>query len=66
MIKKGKVSTADNINKKARITFPDMDNNVTYELPVAEHIGELIPGDTVIVVFWTSSMADGAVIAELR
>ncbi len=66
MIKKGIVSTADYINKKARIIFPDMDDTVTYEIPIANHIGELVPGDIVVTIFWNDNMTDGAVIAELR
>lgn len=66
MIKKGIISSADNLNKKARITFPDINNSLTYELPIANHIGELGTGDLVVVVFWSESMIDGAIIAELR
>lgn len=66
MIRKGIVSTVDNLNKLARVTFPDMDNSVTYELAISESVGELISGNIVIVAFWSESMADGAIIAELR
>jgi cytochrome c oxidase assembly protein Cox11 len=65
MIKKGMVSTADNVNKKARVTFPELDNTVSYELKVAKHIGELFPGDAVLVGFWSHNLTDGAIIAEL-
>lgn len=66
MIRKGIVSTVDNLNKLARVTFPDMDNNVTYELAISKNVGELVSGNIVIVAFWSESMADGAIIAELR
>ncbi|MHC1683680.1 MAG: hypothetical protein AB6733_12100 [Clostridiaceae bacterium] len=66
MNKKAIVSTVDNVNKKARVTFPDLNNNVSYELPIATHIGELTPKDLVLVVFWGNNLTDGAIIAELR
>ncbi|AUN08955.1 hypothetical protein CF081_19720 [Clostridium botulinum] len=66
MNKKGIVSYANNINKIARITFPDLNDNVTYELKIASHVGELLPGKIVLVSFWSNNMVDGIVIAELR
>lgn len=66
MNRKGIISTADNLIKRARVTFPDNDSSVSYELLVAEHIGELTPGNIVLVAFWNDNMTDGAVIAELR
>ncbi|MDU4598229.1 MAG: hypothetical protein E6Y49_09750 [Clostridium sporogenes] len=66
MNKKGIVSYADNINKIARITFPDLNNSVTYELKIAPHIGELLPGKIVLVSFWSNNMIDGIIMAELR
>lgn len=67
MIRKGIVSSADNLNKIARVYFPDLDNNLTYKIKVAENIGDIKTGNVVLVAFWQKdSMADGAVIAELR
>lgn len=67
MNKKGIVSTSDNINKKARVIFPDLDNNLSYELEIAIHVGELIKGDRVIVLFSdNNSMSDGTIIGKLR
>lgn len=66
MNKKAIVSTADNINKKARVTLPNMNDSVSYELPIAVHVGELTPGDIVLVTFWSDNLTDGAIIAELR
>lgn len=66
MIKKGIVSSLDNLNKLARVTFPDKNNSLTYKIKISEHVGELKTGNIVVVVFWSESMADGAIIAELR
>ena len=66
MNKKGIVSYADNINKIARIIFPDFNNSVTYKLKIADHVGELLPGEIVLVSFWSNNMVDGIVMAELR
>ncbi|MBA4510229.1 hypothetical protein G4W71_18720 [Clostridium botulinum] len=66
MNKKGIVSYANNINKIARIIFPDLNNNVTYEIKIAPHVGELLPGKIVLVSFWSTNMVDGIVMAELR
>lgn len=67
MIRKGIVSSADNLNKTARVYFPDLDNNLTYRIKIAENVGEINTGNIVIVAFWQKdSMSNGAVIAELR
>lgn len=62
MIKKGTVSSVDSVNKKARVTFPDMDNTVTSEIPYADGL-TLSANDTVAVAFFSGNMADGLVFA---
>lgn len=64
MTLKGYVSVADNISHTARIVFPDRENNVTPELPVAPHVGDLVPGDRVAVIFFSSNKTDGLIIAK--
>lgn len=66
MIKKGIVSTADNLNEKAKITFPDLSGSLTYELRKTTNVGELKTGNIVIVAFWNKNMIDGAIIGKLR
>ncbi|MBV4427187.1 hypothetical protein [Clostridium tyrobutyricum] len=56
MIKKGIVSSADNLNKIARIYFPDMDNNLTYKLKIVENVGEINTGNVVLVAFWQQTV----------
>jgi hypothetical protein len=63
MIRKGIVSSIS--GTKARITFPDMDDPVTHELPVCLHVTDLQVGNAVVVVFWGVSLADGAVIGKV-
>lgn len=66
MLKRGFISTVDNVDKRARVSFPDMDNNVTNEIVIATHVGELHPGDLVLVAFLSEDTVDGVIIAELR
>lgn len=64
MILKGQVSTADNINRKARIILPDMENIITPEISVAQNVGLLEINDMVVVAVFSDSLADGIVIAK--
>lgn len=63
MNKKGIVSSLS--GGAVRITFPDMDQSVSFELPVCPHVADLHVGDSVIVAFWGTSLADGAVIGKV-
>lgn len=63
MIKKGKVSSI--ANGKIKVIFPDKDDNVTAELPVCSNVGSLQINDIVIMAFWGSSLADGAIIGTV-
>jgi hypothetical protein len=62
MVLKGQVSTVDSINRKARVTFPDLGNAVSPEIPYAKNI-TLEVNDTVAVVFFSSNKSDGLIIA---
>jgi hypothetical protein len=67
MIRKGKISSADNINRKARVTFQDLDDNVTAELITMDGVPELSVNDIVIVAFFTgNSLKDGVIIGRIR
>lgn len=61
---KGIVSTINNDNRKARVIFRDRDNVITPELPVAIHVGDLQVNDVVAVVFFSSGLSDGLIIAK--
>jgi hypothetical protein len=62
MMLKGQVSSVDVINRKARVTFKDLDNAVSPEIPYAKNI-TLEVNDTVAVVFYSSNKSDGIIIA---
>ncbi|WP_438449502.1 hypothetical protein [Gorillibacterium sp. sgz5001074] len=62
MIHKGRVSSLDAVRRVARITFADLDDSVTPELPYADHV-TLEVGDEVAVALFSDSLADGLIIA---
>ena len=62
MIEKAEVSEVN--GKKARVVFKNKDEQVSAELPVAEHVSsQLTVGDIVVVSMWNES--EGAVIARI-
>lgn len=65
MVRKGFISSIDTGRKRARVTFPDMDDAVTGELPYAAHV---IPElkDTAVVGFFSALMTDGVILAVYR
>ncbi|MCR4436156.1 MAG: hypothetical protein QHH06_10285 [Clostridiales bacterium] len=63
MIRKGIISNVPGAT--ARITFLDLDQSVSYELPICPHVLDLHVGDMVVVAFWGTSLADGAVIGKV-
>lgn len=64
MIRKGTISTV--YGNRARVTFLDLGNGVSSELPISESVDNLKVNDTVIVAFWGDNLADGAIIAKVR
>jgi hypothetical protein len=63
MIKKGLISSIS--DAKARVTFPDMGNVVSKELPICTHVTGLVVGDAVIVAFWGNNLTDGSIIGKV-
>lgn len=65
MIKKGQVSFIDTINRIARVTFIDLDNVVTSDIPYAPHVSLSVNsiGSVVAVAFFTENMKDGLIIS---
>lgn len=61
MTLKGIVSSVDTINRKARVTFRDLDNVVSSEIPYAKHV-TLEVNETVAVVFFSANKSDGLII----
>jgi hypothetical protein len=61
MAVKGQVSSVDLVNHKARVTFRDMDNVVSSEIPYAQHVA-LEVNDTVAVIFFSANKSDGLII----
>ncbi|KMT23013.1 hypothetical protein [Clostridium cylindrosporum] len=66
MIRRGTISTIDNIKMKARVTFPDLGSGVSSELPIAENLFSLKVNDTVVVAFWGNNLSDAVIIAKVR
>lgn len=60
MIKKGIVSSINTINRTAKVTFKDLDNVVTTDLPYAPHVS-LTVGKFVAVSFFSENMKDGLI-----
>lgn len=58
---KGKVSSIEN---GVRVVFPN--NNISYVVKAATHIGNLTIGDNVAVMFFSNNMIDGLVIAKFE
>lgn len=65
MIRKGKISNVDNVNKKARVIFQELDDNVTAELSIMDGTPELNINDIVVVAFFSHSLKDGVVIGRI-
>lgn len=62
MTLKGQVSSVDTVNRKARVTFRDLDDVVSSEVPYAKNV-TLEVHDMVAVVFFSSNKSDGLIIA---
>lgn len=62
MTVKGQVSSVDTVNRKARVTFRDLDNVVSSDIPYAKHV-TLEVNDTVAVIFFSVNKSDGLIIA---
>jgi hypothetical protein len=58
---KGQVSSVDTVARRARVTFKDLDNAVTPEIPYAQHV-TLEVNDTVAVIFFSTNKSDGLII----
>lgn len=67
MNKKAIVSSAITTvhGQKALVFFPEFDNQVSSELPVCSHVGELLPGHLVLVAFCSNDFTDGAIIGKI-
>lgn len=65
MNKKGTVTQVDNINKIARVVFPDMDDAVSYPLKILSIAGDLSVNDTVVVSFFSRNFADGVILGKI-
>lgn len=61
---KGKVSTADNTARTARIIVLDMDGIITPEIPVAQNVGVLAVNDMVAIAVFSDCLADSLVVAK--
>ncbi|MGE5631703.1 MAG: hypothetical protein ACM3TR_11475 [Caulobacteraceae bacterium] len=59
---KGKVSTIE--SGGVRVTFENYESTVSAPIDVATHVGELMVGDMVAVIFFSDNMKDGLVIAK--
>jgi hypothetical protein len=64
MIKKGIVSSINTIERTARVTFNDMDNVVTSNIPYPAYVSLTI-GGIVAVAFFSENMKDGLIISAI-
>lgn len=62
MIRKGNVSSVDEVKRQARVTFREADNVVTPTIPYARGLMPNV-GDLVAVAFFSGSMSDGLIFA---
>ncbi len=62
MTRKGQITSIDSVKKVARVTFKDLDDITTAEIPYANNLTPQI-NDRVAVVFFSSNMLDGLIIA---
>lgn len=65
MIRKGIVSSVNSAAGTARVTFRDMGDTVTAELPIAAGVSVEV-GRWVAVAFFSDGLADGLIIAAYR
>ena len=65
MIRKGKVSTPNNVTRKAEIFFPDLDDGVTALLPMGASAPSLQANDLVVVAFFSSNITDGVILDRI-
>lgn len=65
MIRKGMVTSIDTGSRRARVTFFDIDDVVTGEIPYAEHVSPQI-GDAAAVAFFSRVFVDALIIAVRR
>lgn len=64
MVLKGKVSSVDNIARKARVFFEDRDRILTPEIIIAQDIGDLNINDMVVIVTFSDNLSDSLIIAR--
>jgi len=65
MVRKGFISSIDTGRRRARVTFPDLDDTVTGELPYAAHVVPEL-NDAAVVSFFSALMTDGVILAVYR
>ena len=65
MIRKGKVSTPNNVARKAEIFFPDLDDGVTALLPMGASVPSLYANDLVAVAFFSCNITDGVILDRI-
>lgn len=65
MIIKGTVTSIDEVARRARVTFSDLDNVVSAELPYAASVTPQID-DVAAVALFSKVLVDGLIIAVRR
>lgn len=66
MNKKGIVSTIG--TNTARVQFPELDDRVSYELQIANHVSmiDFHVGEEVLVCFYNNDLKSGVIMARMR
>lgn len=65
MIRKGTVTSIDTARRRARVSFNDMDNVVSAEIPYADNVSPQI-NDTAAVALFSGLLVDALIIAVHR
>lgn len=63
MNRKGIVTEVNTMERKARVTFQDLNNTVSAIIPYAKHVS-LEVNNRVAVIFFSSNLSDGLIIAS--
>ncbi|MFD5019995.1 hypothetical protein ACFWMP_13925 [Paenibacillus sp. NPDC058367] len=65
MIRKGTVTSIDSTHRRARVSFNDMDNVVSAEIPYADSVSPQINDEATVALF-SAVLVDALIIAVRR
>jgi hypothetical protein len=62
MLRKGIVTEVNTSLRTARVSFQDLNNTVTADIPYARHVSIEV-NDRVAVMFFSANLSDGLIVA---